>query len=581
MKVVATNPLEQTLKSQSKITKAVIYARVSSDLQHKEGTIQSQIVELEKQVHSAGDKLIKEYIDDGYSGALLDRPAMNELRVDLKKNKFDAIYIINTDRIARDVTYQNIIVGEILRYKKQLIINGKDYVHNPENKFTLTVLGAVAELERAKLIERVMRGRQHRLRQGMLMGNGYKTFGYTYIRKQHGSPPQYEINETEAKIVRHIFETYAKGGIGIRTIATRLARKSPQRNKLGQVQIKHILKNIMYTGTRYLNMMTMQKPGDVPDGTKPKLVLRDKSEWVGIPVPQIIPKKLYDKVQKRLAYNRECYRNSKHMYPLSGLVLCGTCKTRCRAYRRTYKLRSDHTDTVYERAVYKCNGTRKKCHNPEVNGTALGSIVFELVQNATKSPVVLQEHIPLFKQTSTRSSRHEQLLKGIEQKKNTVTARKDRIVDLYASGELGRELYIEKVREYDKALTELATQKEQLLKYTLLFQQPDNVQQSLSEYCAKVQKDATDCTTDETKRRFFTSYVEKVQYVRKCRGRVQVKVCGLISIQLVDGDQQTTVSIEYTLTKKLNRKEYQLYMPKHMPRTQYHRATLSTNHKKL
>ena len=169
--------------------RVVFYAGVSSDLQQKERTIESQVAELKKQITTAGDVLVKEYIDDGYSGARLDRPAMDELRRDLKANLFDTIYILNTDRIARDVTYQNIIIGEILHYKKQVIINGKDYVHNPENKFTLTVLGAVSELERAKLIERIVRGTQHRLKQGVLLGQGCHIFGYTYTRKSSISPP--------------------------------------------------------------------------------------------------------------------------------------------------------------------------------------------------------------------------------------------------------------------------------------------------------------------------------------------------------------------------------------------------------
>ena len=122
--------------------KAVLYARVSSDLQKKEKTIESQIVELKKQISAAGDVLVKEYIDEGFSGARLDRPAMDQLRKDLKTNQFDTIYFLNTDRIAREVTYQTIIIAEILKHRKQIIINGKDYIHNPENKFTLTVLGA-------------------------------------------------------------------------------------------------------------------------------------------------------------------------------------------------------------------------------------------------------------------------------------------------------------------------------------------------------------------------------------------------------------------------------------------------------
>ena len=118
--------------------KAVLYARVSSALQEKEKTIDSQIAELKNQIKKNNDVLVKEYIDNGYSGAQLDRPGMNKLRDDLKTDLFDTIYFLNTDRIAREVTYQTIIIAEILKYKKQIIINNKDYVHNPENKFTLT-----------------------------------------------------------------------------------------------------------------------------------------------------------------------------------------------------------------------------------------------------------------------------------------------------------------------------------------------------------------------------------------------------------------------------------------------------------
>jgi DNA invertase Pin-like site-specific DNA recombinase len=57
-------------------------------------------------------------------------------------------------------------VDELLKHRKQIIINGKDYEQNPENKLTLTMLGAFAEYERAKIMERMTRGRLHRLRMG-------------------------------------------------------------------------------------------------------------------------------------------------------------------------------------------------------------------------------------------------------------------------------------------------------------------------------------------------------------------------------------------------------------------------------
>jgi site-specific DNA recombinase len=113
--------------------RAALYARVSGDLQAKEGTIESQVLALKKQIAAAGHVLVKEYIDNGFSGPRFDRPALNEMRKDVKTDVFDVIYFHDADRIAREVTIQ-----------EQLIINGKDYAKNPENKFTLTVLGAVA-----------------------------------------------------------------------------------------------------------------------------------------------------------------------------------------------------------------------------------------------------------------------------------------------------------------------------------------------------------------------------------------------------------------------------------------------------
>jgi site-specific DNA recombinase len=84
--------------------KAVLYARVSTDAQQKEGTIESQVLELKRQIAAAGDVLVKEYVDDGYSGTLLDRPGLEALRRDVRTSLVDAVYFLDTDRIARERT---------------------------------------------------------------------------------------------------------------------------------------------------------------------------------------------------------------------------------------------------------------------------------------------------------------------------------------------------------------------------------------------------------------------------------------------------------------------------------------------
>jgi hypothetical protein len=69
--------------------RAALYARVSGDLQAKEGTIESQVLALKKQIAAAGHVLAKEYIDNGFSGPRFDRPALNEMRKDVKTDVFD------------------------------------------------------------------------------------------------------------------------------------------------------------------------------------------------------------------------------------------------------------------------------------------------------------------------------------------------------------------------------------------------------------------------------------------------------------------------------------------------------------
>jgi predicted site-specific integrase-resolvase len=109
--------LGAVLESMESMTNVALYARVSTEAQQKEGTIESQLVELRTQIAAAGHELVKEYIDDGHSGKYLDRPALDELRTALKTNTFDAVYFFCADRIARDVTHQNIIISELLKYR--------------------------------------------------------------------------------------------------------------------------------------------------------------------------------------------------------------------------------------------------------------------------------------------------------------------------------------------------------------------------------------------------------------------------------------------------------------------------------
>jgi len=460
--------------------RAVLYARVSSDAQKKEGTIESQVVELKKQIVRAGCALVKEYIDDGYSGAQLDRPALEQLRTDARSSLYEAVYFLNTDRIARDVVYQNIIIGEMLKQKKQIIINGVDYIHNPENKFTLTVLGAVAELERAKIAERMKRGELHRLRAGQLASHGHCTYGYTYVKKSDASSAALVINEVEARVVRSIFERYANGDKLMR-ITRSLEEQGVQTRKGKRLwrgaTMRYMLKNCTYTGTRYFNSMTLYEEGSGELRSKRgSYRRRDRSEWFGVKVPAIISQALFDRVQERMRHANDLYRHPITRFLLSQLVECGECGAKYSSYRRYIsKEMVVGRPRVYHKAAYACNRLRsqgmhatkqyKCCRNAEVATHLLEECVFELIRDNMLNPERLREWMGLPEENSRRDrSNMLHRLRRLEQRKRSVEKEKKQLISIYASERLSKDEYVKQNVEMDAELYRLKLQKVELSK---------------------------------------------------------------------------------------------------------------------
>lgn len=528
--------------------KAVLYARVSSDLQQKEGTIDSQIAELKRQISKAGHDLIKEYVDNGYSGALLDRPAMNELRDDIKTDVFETIYFLTADRIARDVTYQNIIVGEILRCKKQIVIGGQDYLHNPENKFTLTVLGAVSELERAKIVERSQRGRKYKLHQGVLMSNGCKIFGYDYHRKTLDSVPCYTLNKQEAPLVQKIFEMYARGDASFVQIANHLAEKRAYRRSGSRPWNKHhirtILGNISYTGIKYFDTMTDANAQEDPmhkSKTK-KMIARDQKEWIGIQIPSIVSLKLYTAVQQRLTHNQSCYRNAQRKQLLSGLLWCSECGSRCFSYRRYYRVKRAKGVTVYEKLLYTCSGRKKVgyCTTTQIDVRVLEHLVFEIITNSATNETSLRDSIPLLKTRGRRSSGPSKAkVNKLQKQLSEINAKKERILDLYTSGDIDKAVYMERTDKYEKLTEQI---KKQLIGSTKKSHTIDKVvlTESIKHYCDAMKKHLSVGVDNLNRRQFLLDHISKITY-----SNTQVSVCGAITVN--------EDSIEYEIKQKIDR----------------------------
>jgi DNA invertase Pin-like site-specific DNA recombinase len=137
--------------------RAAIYARVSTANNGQDPTMQTR--ELKEYCERRGWTVAGEYVDVGISGTKESRPELDLLMTDAHRRRFDAIVVWKFDRFARSVSH-------LLRALETFRAQGIEFVSfsehldtsTPAGKMVFTVLGAVAELERGLIVERVKAG---------------------------------------------------------------------------------------------------------------------------------------------------------------------------------------------------------------------------------------------------------------------------------------------------------------------------------------------------------------------------------------------------------------------------------------
>jgi site-specific DNA recombinase len=168
--------------------RAAFYARVSGEQQAAAHTIESQIVALSERASSDGTPVPAErqFVDDGYSGAALIRPALDRLRDMANIGAIDRIYVHSPDRLARNYAYQVLLLDEWRRRGVEVVFLNRPLGQSPEDDLLLQVQGIVAEYERAKIMERSRRGKKHAAQSGSLNVMSGAPFGYRYVSVREG-----------------------------------------------------------------------------------------------------------------------------------------------------------------------------------------------------------------------------------------------------------------------------------------------------------------------------------------------------------------------------------------------------------
>ena len=135
-------------------------------ISNKKGPSSVQLRSVKQYIHEQGWCLLPDhqYIDDGVSGARLDRPALDRLRDIIKQGELDAVVILSPDRLARNYAHQWLLIEEIEKFNTQVIFLQNPFGDTPQGKLLVQMQGMMAEYEHAQIAERMRRGRLQKAR---------------------------------------------------------------------------------------------------------------------------------------------------------------------------------------------------------------------------------------------------------------------------------------------------------------------------------------------------------------------------------------------------------------------------------
>ena len=324
---------------------AAIYARVSTERQEKEQTVDSQLDALYRAAREGGYEVAPShvFVDERRSGAHLDRPGLDRLRDLASEGTFEAVLVASPDRLARHYAYQVLVMEELQRTGCEVVFLNHAFGETPEERMLLQIQGVFAEYERALIKERSRRGRLFAAKQGRVNWS-HAPYGYRLIYKTESAPQKLVVDETEAEVVRQIFRWCVEDRLTCYAIEKLLREQGvPTREgrALGWYQstVGDILRDTVYKGVGYYNRtkrVDAKKPvggmgfKDLRPGNLRSHAERPKEEWIPVKVPAIVDPETWDLAQEQLEKNREraTRNNTKHHYLLRSLLVCGVCGKR-------------------------------------------------------------------------------------------------------------------------------------------------------------------------------------------------------------------------------------------------------------
>lgn len=509
---------EQELFLAKNKIKGLIYARVSSDDQVDNYSLESQ-VDLCKEyaINQLGyqeDELMA-FIEEGEMGDNPDRPALKYMLKLLTKDEIGEVVIVyDSDRLARDNFLQRLILNKILEAGATLkLVN--DITFNPfdENEMLkFNIKGALAEYMKKKIRSETKRGRMAKVQKHKKMMGIKRIYGYNFNKEKD----ILEINEYEANVIQRMVDMLLNQNMSCKQIAQQLSKEgvpAPIGDVWYRSTVSRILNNETYTGRFYYG-----KTEIIQIGGKKKRVPQPREKWIEIPVPVIIDDATFLRVQEKLKQLKTKRVGRPSNALLRGIGQCGKCGSGV-TIAQSSKLKSGEV-----LRYYVCSSKHKfgyvvgtgeryaKCDSRSWRQDVIDNLVWEHLIEKLKKPDSIIDSIMKQQGDLQKAGILFKKRKDIEKKIEEQEIVRNRYIDLYATGiiktkeDLDKKL--EPIEEKIKSLkVDIDIVDEQLKYITANYDELDLLKKKVESFKEIIDLDDIN---NETKKELIQIFVKKV-----------------------------------------------------------------------
>ena len=412
--------------------RVALYPRVSGHEQEDNYSIPEQIDRMKKYCEARDWTVYKIYTDAGFSGATLERPGLQQLIKDVETKNIDMVLVYKLDRLSRSQKDTLFLIEDV--FEKHNVgfssMTENFDTSTPHGKFIIGILSVFAQLEREKIKERTMEGKNGRAKEGLWHGSAQVPTGYDYI------DGKLEINEYEAMQIREAADLFLQG-LPVRSIAKTLNDKGYRRkgNDWEHKTVNIVLSNPVNIG-----------------------MIRHKDKLYKGQHKAILDKDTFDRINEVINARKEHYApimKAGQKSLLGGIIYCKHCGGR-------YTRQTNGGGLQYYSCYSRNKSVRRmikdpNCKNKNYRAEALDDLILDEIKKLAIDPA----HYNTLSATKPVNDDAEKIA-TISAEIKKIDSQIGKLMDLYALGTIDLDVINEKVADFNATKNSLQRELEAL-----------------------------------------------------------------------------------------------------------------------